>query len=340
VTLVKKSGSDTFAGTVQAALTTDASGVVTAVAATPVTAGREFTGTNVVFEPTGFGAGSGCEISIASLTALHQCVAIGQSAMANATKGNNAFAIGFNALTNATEAGGNMAIGTEALVSCLTGGSNTAIGNLALYSLQVGNFSTAVGSAAGIYATGTNNAFVGFRAGQGTSGSASGGGNVAIGADSMYSFTTASNNVSIGVLAFFAITSGNGNVAIGLNAGRYRGASTDTNTSATNSIFIGNEARANDSGQSNQVVIGGEDAIGDGSNSTVLNNSSTTSTRIAGTATSVLRVDGDTVRIVNDRTPATAGAAGNEGDICWDANYIYVCVAANTWKRVAIATWP
>jgi hypothetical protein len=24
----------------------------------------------------------------------------------------------------------------------------------------------------------------------------------------------------------------------------------------------------------------------------------------------------------------------------WDADYIYVCTATNTWKRVAIATWP
>lgn len=39
-------------------------------------------------------------------------------------------------------------------------------------------------------------------------------------------------------------------------------------------------------------------------------------------------------------TPASAGAAGSEGRICWDASYIYVCVATNTWKRVAIATWP
>ena len=87
-------------------------------------------------------------------------------------------------------------------------------------------------------------------------------------------------------------------------------------------------------------MIAGIDGLGDGSNTTVIGNTSTTSTRFAGTATSVLRTSGDTLRIDNDRTPATAGAAGNEGDICWDANYIYVCVAANTWKRVAIATWP
>lgn len=38
-------------------------------------------------------------------------------------------------------------------------------------------------------------------------------------------------------------------------------------------------------------------------------------------------------------TPASASAAGVAGQIVWDASYIYVCIAANTWKRVAIATW-
>tara|TARA_R110000868_G_scaffold69515_1_gene204573 strand:- start:916 stop:2790 length:1875 start_codon:yes stop_codon:yes gene_type:complete len=38
-------------------------------------------------------------------------------------------------------------------------------------------------------------------------------------------------------------------------------------------------------------------------------------------------------------TPASAAAAGTAGQIAYDANYIYICTAANTWKRVAIATW-
>ena len=45
------------------------------------------------------------------------------------------------------------------------------------------------------------------------------------------------------------------------------------------------------------------------------------------------------ITIQNSNTPATAGAAGTAGQICWDASYIYVCTATNTWKRVAIATW-
>lgn len=38
-------------------------------------------------------------------------------------------------------------------------------------------------------------------------------------------------------------------------------------------------------------------------------------------------------------TPSSAGDTGTEGDITWDSSYIYVCVATDTWKRVAISTW-
>jgi hypothetical protein len=37
--------------------------------------------------------------------------------------------------------------------------------------------------------------------------------------------------------------------------------------------------------------------------------------------------------------PASASATGTTGEIRIDANYIYICTATNTWKRVAIATW-
>jgi hypothetical protein len=37
--------------------------------------------------------------------------------------------------------------------------------------------------------------------------------------------------------------------------------------------------------------------------------------------------------------PATASAAGEAGDIQWGSDYVYVCVAANTWKRAALTTW-
>jgi hypothetical protein len=37
--------------------------------------------------------------------------------------------------------------------------------------------------------------------------------------------------------------------------------------------------------------------------------------------------------------PASATAPGVQDQIAWDANYLYICVAPDTWKRVAIATW-
>jgi hypothetical protein len=56
-------------------------------------------------------------------------------------------------------------------------------------------------------------------------------------------------------------------------------------------------------------------------------------------ATTLLDVNADTVRVRTARTPASATATGATGEICWDANYIYVCTATNTWKRSAISTW-
>lgn len=58
------------------------------------------------------------------------------------------------------------------------------------------------------------------------------------------------------------------------------------------------------------------------------------------TSTGNLQTTGNTFRVATSRTVTNAGDAGTAGDICWDSSYIYVCVAANTWKRVAIATWP
>jgi hypothetical protein len=36
------------------------------------------------------------------------------------------------------------------------------------------------------------------------------------------------------------------------------------------------------------------------------------------------------------QTTKTSTSAGTAGQVCWDANYIYVCTATNTWKRVAL----
>lgn len=55
--------------------------------------------------------------------------------------------------------------------------------------------------------------------------------------------------------------------------------------------------------------------------------------------TAKLDIDGGSMRIRNDQTPASSGAAGNKGEICWDASYLYICTATNTWKRAALTTF-
>jgi len=47
----------------------------------------------------------------------------------------------------------------------------------------------------------------------------------------------------------------------------------------------------------------------------------------------------DTIRIKTAKTPANASDTGNQGDIAWDSDYVYVCVATDTWKRSPITTW-
>ena len=53
----------------------------------------------------------------------------------------------------------------------------------------------------------------------------------------------------------------------------------------------------------------------------------------------LLQVNGDRIRVATAKTPASASDTGTAGEICWDASYIYVCTATNTWKRAALSTW-
>lgn len=63
---------------------------------------------------------------------------------------------------------------------------------------------------------------------------------------------------------------------------------------------------------------------------------------ISGSATvptAALDIDSDVIRLRDSKTPSSASDTGNQGDIAWDSDYIYICTATNTWKRAALATW-
>ena len=53
--------------------------------------------------------------------------------------------------------------------------------------------------------------------------------------------------------------------------------------------------------------------------------------------TSPLDVAGNRLRIRNSLTPASSNAACSQGEISWDPDYVYVCVANNLWRRSALS---
>lgn len=52
-----------------------------------------------------------------------------------------------------------------------------------------------------------------------------------------------------------------------------------------------------------------------------------------------LDVNGDMLRLREKYTPASSTAACSQGQISWDDQYVYVCVAQNNWKRTELSSW-
>ena len=48
---------------------------------------------------------------------------------------------------------------------------------------------------------------------------------------------------------------------------------------------------------------------------------------------------GSTLRLATNRTIPSSDTSGYTGEICRDQNFIYVCVADNTWKRAALGSF-
>ena len=110
------------------------------------------------------------------------------------------------------------------------------------------------------------------------------------------------------------------NTAIGFDAGRL-------NTTGSRNVFLGYAAGRSELTDDNLYI----------------SNSNTTTPLIKGKFDSAGGNAGS-VRIYGDlqlttKTPASAADTGTVGTITYDTDYIYICVATDTWKRVGIATW-
>ena len=224
-----------------------------------------------------------------------------------------------------------------------------AVGIAAGYDLNSGVHNVLIGARAGYNTdSGDYNTLVGGRAGYGGGGS-NFNSNTAIGYNAFSSSgLSSSKNVAIGNYALYQY-SDNGekyNVAIGYQAG-------GSLSSGKNNIFLGGLTTANSTASENAVVLGyGAQSHGD--NIIVLGNANHTAIHpaddngvdlgspnysfknayIQGTSNAGgFKVD------AMQAVPASASATGTLGDIRFTADYIFVCVATDTWKRIANTTW-
>lgn len=60
---------------------------------------------------------------------------------------------------------------------------------------------------------------------------------------------------------------------------------------------------------------------------------------VGGDATFSSKVNGDSLRVRTASTVTTSTDTGTTGDIRWDANFFYICISTNVWKRASLSTW-
>ena len=190
------------------------------------------------------------------------------------TTGGNNIAIGYRAQEKNCEQNYNTALGFQAMF-CSGGCGNAAIGQQAMQNSTASN-SVAIGKCTLYSATGNSNSAIGAQALQNVS---TGINNFGLGAIAGFGLTTGSSNVYIGDSASRYNASGNNNVALGKCAGRCH--SSGTKTSGDNNIYIGTDARAGSASTANEIVIGCG-AVGQGTNTAMIGNSSTTHLYIYG----------------------------------------------------------
>ena len=175
----------------------------------------------------------------------------------------------------------NTANGYQSLYSDTTGSYNTANGYQSLYSNTTGVRNTANGMYSLRYnTTGVRNTANGYLS---LYANTEGSYNTANGMYSLRSNTEGSYNTANGYQSLYSNTTGGYNTANGYQAGRYI-ADGGANETGSNSVFLGYDTRANADGETNQIVIGSE-AVGNGSNTVTLGNTSITDVFTSGTFT-------------------------------------------------------
>jgi hypothetical protein len=263
----------------------------------------------------------------------------------NSTGTSNTF-VGVEAGFVNTTGGLNSFFGVASGAANTTGGSNSFFGNNSGTSNTTGGNNSFFGSSSGqANTTASSNSFFGQNSGLSNT---TGSDNSFFGRNSGQANTTGAANSFFGTSSGFNNTTGGNNIFLGLESGRRIAAGGNLTISNT-SIFIGVDTRAAADNQANQIAIG-HAAIGLGSNTTVLGNTSTTHGRWYGSlllgtttnaASSILTMESTTQGFLPPRMTAaqrTAIASPAEGLIVFQTNsviglYIY---ANSTWRSLAM----
>jgi hypothetical protein len=233
--------------------------------------------------------------------------AIGVAALSSNTTGDSNVAMGGSSLQANTTGVSNVSIGAYSMLANVSGNRNTAIGENSGHSNSTGNQNTYIGQISGYFnTTGSNNTAVGVKS---LHRSTTANNNSAFGGFSLELNTTGFRNTAIGYFALNANTVSNDNTAVGIDslkvnvAGTFNTAvgsnSMGANISGINNVAMGYNALINNTTGSYNVAIGsnatnlannnsnsiviGRDAVGSGSNTVTLGNTSITTTRLRGT---------------------------------------------------------
>jgi len=162
-------------------------------------------------------------------------------------------AVGHSSLACLTTGSCNSVLGTLAGFNITTGYRNTLMGDCAGCSLVSGYQNTMIGSSAGRQNTGNLNGFIGYQSGEYNTGSS----NIFIGQCSGRGCTTGTNsggcNIAIGNQSGECIESGTHNLFIGNSSGQGTSARTIT---GSNNLFLGNCAGKQIGPGSSNIAIG------------------------------------------------------------------------------------
>lgn len=242
----------------------------------------------------------------------------------------------------------NKAVGTVSLTNLSTGLRNVAIGENTLQNITSNHDNVAVGHEAGQSSFGAggtpqaNCVFIGSGAGKGTATNGNNHDCVAVGYRALNVNRGGNYNTCVGADSGRLIFNGTGNTLLGFQSG-------NTLADGSYNTMLGHQSGVASVNLTNCTAVG-RGAVCSTSNQITLGNANATQIRPFSNNVADLgsfdnpfknlwlgsTLTTNSLVVTASGSPFSATAPGVTGTVKWDANYIYICIATNTWRRVAI----